>query len=104
MKHLARWNRRIKLALTIGLTSGVFFFNGCFDSDIAKRFRDAYVPGFTQGLSTALGTAGQAEAGLRQMGVALANAIGAVIQPRTSASSSGSSGSSTSSGTSSSSR
>ncbi|MBN2561339.1 MAG: hypothetical protein JXQ75_10460 [Phycisphaerae bacterium] len=94
MKDLNRCYRRIKPALAVGLTSTALFFNGCFDSDIAKRFREAYAPGFIEGLSTALGEAGQAEAGLRQMGTALADALGAVIEPRTSVSSSGSSGSS----------
>lgn len=75
------------------LASGPFLFDGCMDDEIAKRFREAYAPGFIEGLSTALGQAGQAEAGLRRMGTALANALGAVIEPRTSASSGNSSGS-----------
>ncbi len=93
MRTFVRWNRRVKHALAAGLTASGFLFNGCFDTEVAKRFREAYTPGFIQGLSTALGQAGQAEAGLRQMGVALAQALGGVIQPRTTVSS-GSSGSS----------
>ena len=99
MRNLARWNRRIRPFLAVSLTSTGLLFNGCFDTDIAKRFREGYAPGFIQGLSTALGQVGQAEVGLRQMGVALADGLGNVIQPRTpvSSGSSGSSGSRSSS-------
>jgi hypothetical protein len=88
---------RMTRVLAAGLFTGVFFMEGCLDTDIAKRFREAYAPGFTSGLGTALEQPGQAETGLRQMGVALADGLGAILQPRTSASSSSSSGSSSSS-------
>ena len=94
-RKLARWHRRLRVATAAGLMSSVFMpLGGCWDSEIAKRFREAYAPGFISGLSTALGTAGQAEAGLRLMGKALADGLGAIIQPRTSTSSSSSSSSS----------
>jgi len=97
-RKLARWQRRLRIATAAGLMSSVFLpLGGCWDSEISKRFREAYAPGFINGLSTALGTAGQAETGLRLMGKALADGIGAIIQPRTSTSSSSSSGSSSSS-------
>jgi len=106
MRNLARWNRRLRPFLAVSLTSTGLLFNGCFDTEIAKRFREGYAPGFIQGLSTALGQRGQAETGLRQMGVALADGLGNVIQPRTrvSSGSSGSSGSGSSSSSSSGSR
>lgn len=73
---------------------------GCFDSDLAKRFREAYAPNLTAGLTTMLQQPGQFETGLRQTGVALAQAIGALITPLSddSSGSSSSSSSSTSSG------
>ena len=96
-RKLARWHRRLRIATAAGLMSGVFLqLGGCWDSEISKRFREAYAPGFISGLSTALGTAGQTEEGLRLMGEALADGIGAIIEPRTSTSSSSSSGSSSS--------
>ncbi len=88
MTRLPRICRSAKIALAATLASGPLLFNGCLDSEIGKRFREAYATGFAEGLSTALGTAGQAEAGLRQMGQALADALGAVIAPRESGSSS----------------
>jgi hypothetical protein len=98
MRNLARWNRRIKPLLAACLTSATLSLGGCWDSDLAKRFREGYAPGFITGLSTALGQVGQAETGLRQMGTALAQGLGSLLQPRTSVSSgsSGSSGSSSS--------
>jgi hypothetical protein len=85
-----RCKRRMTAFLVLAITSGSFVFQGCLDSDIAKRFRTAYAPGFTDGLSTALGQAGQTEAGLRQTGVAFAEALGSVLEPRTPASGSSS--------------
>lgn len=87
MKYAASLCRRIRPALVAALTTPVLFFSGCFDSDIAKRFREAYSPTFVEGLSTALEQPGQAEAGLRLMGTALAEGLGAILEPRTSASS-----------------
>jgi hypothetical protein len=88
MKRKARWVIRIKPFLAATLAASLFAFDGCLDSDIAKRFREAYAPGFISGLSTAVGTPGQAETGLRQMGTALAEGLGAILQPRTASSSS----------------
>jgi len=55
---------------------------GCLNSDIAKRFRSAYVPGLVSGLATAVTTPDQAEAGLRQSLAALIDGLGAVLTPR----------------------
>ncbi len=95
-KHAARWNRRAKRWLVVCFTATTASWGGCLDSDIGKRFREAYAPGFIQGLSTAFAQPGQTETGLRQMGVALAAALGNVIQPRTQLTSSSSGSSNTS--------
>lgn len=95
MKRGSRQLNRIKPILAVALATSLIAFDGCLDSDIAKRFREAYAPGFIEGLSTAVATPGQAETGLRQMGTALAEGLGAILQPRTPSSSS--SGSSTTS-------
>jgi len=67
--------------------------SGCWDSAIAIRFREAYVPGLTAGLSSAITDPTNAESGLREAGAALVEGLGAALQPRsaTSGSSSGSS-------------
>jgi len=81
----------------IGLLGLLLTNAGCFDSDLAKRFREAYAPNLTAGLTTMLEQPGQFETGLRQTGVALAQAIGALITPLSDDSSGSSSSSSTSS-------
>lgn len=55
---------------------------GCFDSEIAKRFRDAYAPGLIEGLSTAVLVPGDSETGLRRAFAALFEGLGAVVQTR----------------------
>lgn len=95
-KRLHRELRWIRSAVVYSLMATALSSTGCWESDLAKRFREAYAPGFIQGMSTALAQPGQAEAGLRQMGVALAEALGDVIQPRTTVSA-GSTGSRSSS-------
>ena len=59
----------------------------CLDSDVLKRFRTAYEPGLVSGLSAALEDPENAETGLREAAAALLDGLGAVIQPRTPASS-----------------
>lgn len=93
VKALTKCRRCGTAILCSLLASGPFLLNGCMDEDAVKRFRDAFAPGFTEGLSTALGADGQGEAGLRQIGTALADGLGAMIQARTPASSGSSSGS-----------
>jgi hypothetical protein len=92
---LNKCRRRVTAILCALLASGTVLSSGCLDNDISKRFRDAFSPGFTEGLTTALAADGQGAAGLRQIGTALADALGAVIQSRTPATS-GSSSTSTS--------
>lgn len=75
------WIGRLKLSLAVGLTS-VAFSDGCFDSAIAMRFREAYAPGFTEGITTAITDSANREAGFRQAGGAVIAGVGAVIQPR----------------------
>jgi hypothetical protein len=82
-KSLLRWNKRIGLLLAASLASGTAMADGCMESDISKRFRETYATEWAQGMNTALSTPGQWEAGLRQMGVALSDAIAAVIDTRT---------------------
>jgi hypothetical protein len=53
------------------------------ESDVFKRFRDAYAPGFVEGFSTAVSQPGQAEEGLRRSWAALFEGLGAVIETRT---------------------
>ena len=89
MKRMVRWNRRVRwLTATMMTCYGLSLGNGCMDSEIAKRFREAYVPGLMEGLSTAVSAPGQAEAGLRIAWAALMNGIGAMFDVRTPSSSS----------------
>lgn len=80
-KLLLRARRRGAILLAGALIPG--FFNGCWDTDIAKRFREAYTPGLVAGLTTAITSPDNAEAGLRQSLAALIDGIGAILQPRT---------------------
>ena len=82
-RSLLRWYKRIGLLLAASLASGTVLSDGCMDSDISKRFRETYATEWAQGMNTALSEPGQWEAGLRQMGVALSDAIAAVIDTRT---------------------
>ena len=82
---------RAKIALATALVSTAFA-DGCFDSAIALRFREAYQPGLTEGLSSAITDPTNAEAGLREAGAAFLDGLGAILQPRSSSSSSSSSG------------
>ena len=86
MKRFRRWQRGIRLTLAVGFF-GTALATNCMDSGIMKRFRTAYEPGLVQGLSAALGDPANSETGLRQAAGALLDGLGAVIQPRTPASS-----------------
>lgn len=94
MIRRARWVRRLRAGIVLALCGGAVQFSGCMDSEIMKRFREAYAPGLVEGLTTALAAPGDAEEGLRRTATAFAEGLGAVIEPRTPAPSSGSSGSS----------
>jgi hypothetical protein len=78
-----RWTRRIRLLLAASLASGTLLSGDCMDSDIAKRFRSTYATEWASGMNTALSEPGQWEAGLREMAVALSDAVAAVIDTRT---------------------
>jgi len=89
--------RKPMIVLAAILGSGTLLSDGCFDSAIAQRFRDASASGITDGLTSAITDPTNAETGLRSAWAALVDGLGAVIQTRDS--SSNSSGGSTSSGT-----
>lgn len=52
-----------------------------FDSELGRAFREAYVPGLVQGLSTAVTTPENTEAGLRQTVTAFLDGIGTLLTP-----------------------
>jgi len=62
--------------------------NGCWDSDIAKRFREGYEPGFVEGLSQAIEDPANSQDGFRRLGQALFEGLGNIITPRTGSSAS----------------
>ena len=84
-------NRRIhqinrkKRALTAALMSSMLFIGNCpsigFDSELGRVFREAYVPGLLQGLTTAITTPEQTEAGLRQTLTAFLDGVGTLLTP-----------------------
>jgi hypothetical protein len=69
------------------LMAGTLPVTSCFDSEIARRFRGAYAPGFMEGVSSAITDPANAETGLRQAWAALYDGLGAIIEPRTPATS-----------------
>ena len=80
LRHHTR--RLLKLAAVCSM--GTTFIDGCIlQSDIAKRFREGYAPGFVSGVSNALTDPDNAEAGVRQAVAAFFDGLGAVLQPRT---------------------
>ncbi len=52
---------------------------GCLDSEVAVRFRNAYVPGLMEGLVTAVSAPGQAEEGLRRTWAAIYEGLNAAL-------------------------
>lgn len=83
IRRYARRQRRIKLWLAAGATATLFSGN-CLSSDIAKRFRDAYVPSLATGLSLAVSSLDpeEREAGLRQAWGAFNEGLAAIIKTR----------------------
>lgn len=64
------------------LASALFIsFDGCIDSNLAKRVREALAP-VTEGLANAVTTPGAAEAGLREAWAAFIRGLGTLIQPQ----------------------
>ncbi len=85
MRNRLGFFRRLTVVLSF---SAPIMFGDCLDSEMAKRFRETYLPGLVDGLSAAVTQPESAEDGLRQAGVALIEGIGAALQPRTPSSSS----------------
>ena len=84
--NITRRIRRIKIALVTSVIGFAPVMNGCWDSDIAKRFREAYEPGFVAGLSMAIDNPAQSQLGFRRLGQAFFEGLGAIISPRTASS------------------
>lgn len=82
MRPVRRHNTRLVRCALLALI--LLPNTGCMDSDIAKRFREAFVPNWVAGLSAAVTSPWESEIGFRQTAVALFEALGAVITPRTS--------------------
>ncbi len=87
--NFIRHIRRIKIALVTSVIGVAPLMNGCWDSDIAKRFREAYEPGFVAGLSMAIDNPAQSQLGFRRLGQAFFEGLGAIISPRTESSAGG---------------
>lgn len=83
-RHVMRMNRK-KRAMTAALVSSMLFIGNCpsigFDSELGRAFREAYVPGLVQGLTTAITTPEQTEAGLRQTLTAFLDGVGTLLTP-----------------------
>lgn len=52
---------------------------GCLNSEVAVRFRNAYVPGLMEGLVTAVSAPGQSEEGLRRTWAAIFEGLSAAL-------------------------
>ena len=91
MRHFQnlRGARKAAIVLATVFGSGTLLSDGCFDSAIAQRFRDASAAGLTAGFSNAITDPTNAEAGLRDAAAALVTGIGAVFQTRDGNTSSG---------------
>ena len=83
-----RRNTMFAVVLALALSTLV----GCdLNGEVSKRFREAFIPGLTAGLTTAATNPANGETGLRQTLVALIDGLGALLQPSsTSSSTSGS--------------
>lgn len=89
MHRVYRRVRRLPIFALLcgGLLNGIL--GGCLDSDLLRRFRDGYAPGFVEGFTTAVLTPGDWEVGLRRTWAALFEGLGAIIQPLSNGSSGG---------------
>ncbi|MBX3393980.1 MAG: hypothetical protein KF841_01295 [Phycisphaerae bacterium] len=83
MRRYSKMLRKLKISAIATLVGGVPVLNGCLDSDVFKRFREAYEPGFVEGLSMAIENPAQSQLGFRRLGQALFEGLGAIIDPRT---------------------
>lgn len=78
--RINRWKRNVMAILVAGT-----FIGSCpdigYDTDLGRIFRQAYVPGLIEGLSTAVTTPDNTEAGLRQTVTAFLNGVGTLLTP-----------------------
>lgn len=87
-RHWFRKRRAAAITITAMVVGSTC--EGCFNSDLAKRFREAYAPGLAEGLATAVATPGAGETGLRQAWAALFEGLGAILNVKSSTTSSAS--------------
>ena len=88
MSPRCRWVGRLTKFVAYSTSAFLMSELACLDSDIVKRFREGYAPGFVEGFSTFLTDPENAEAGLQQSAAALFEGVGAILQPRTGSSAS----------------
>lgn len=85
--------RRKTLRISASLAAfglGSLMAEGCFlQSDIVKRFREGYEPGFVSGVTNAITDPDNAEDGVREAIAAAFEGLGAVIGPRSPSSTGG---------------
>lgn len=83
---MRRSAKTIRIFATTSILSGFLVLSsGCdlLDSstEISRVFRQAYIPGLLEGVSTAVTTPENAEAGLRRAVTAFFEGLGAVLAP-----------------------
>ena len=85
MQRVIRLRRRIRMMMKASTFCALASFGGCAlldgDSELSRVFREAYVPGLLEGLSTAVTTPENAEAGLRRTATAFFEGVAAVLTP-----------------------
>jgi hypothetical protein len=83
---MRRAKRGMQIMATTGMLSSFLMLSGCDlldpSTEISRIFRQAYVPGLLEGLSTAVTTPDNAEAGLRRTVTAFFEGLGAVLAPQ----------------------
>lgn len=83
-RHAVRISRWKKITVA-ALVSSTFLLGGCpnigYDTDLGRVFRQAYVPGLIDGLTTAVTTPADAETGLRATVTAFINGVGTLLTP-----------------------
>ncbi len=84
-RRMLQINRKKRLLTGLMLSSS-FVVGSCpsfgFDSEVGRVFRQTYVPGLVSGITTAVTTPENTEAGLRQTLVALIDGIGTLLTPQ----------------------
>jgi len=87
MRRLMRARRRLTLLLTGAVLPSVL--NGCWSSDIARRFRAGMMPGFVDGITSAITDPDNAVQGFRVSLASLFDGLGALLEPLSESSSGG---------------